>query len=221
MNPICKQCGKVEVEDARTHYATPVCFACLPPPKPLNTEWSLLEAIRDTREERDKLKRELGGLCVSVRAANDSMEKMERDLYLKMQVVEDDRDDWKLKAEQPESPAMRELREMVAMPDGEASAVLAAVVDTVARLREALETIRYEASGLIAKAGSPRYDPRVEYGATDSLYDDGHEDGVVAAAGKLRTIAEYAIAPYLAKDGKIAFDPQAESIRRRPDQEPR
>lgn len=35
MNPICKQCGTREVEDARADYATPVCFACLPPPEPL------------------------------------------------------------------------------------------------------------------------------------------------------------------------------------------
>ena len=28
MNPICKQCGQREVEDARVCYATPVCFAC-------------------------------------------------------------------------------------------------------------------------------------------------------------------------------------------------
>jgi hypothetical protein len=30
----CKQCGGV-AEEARRCYATPVCFACLPPPKPL------------------------------------------------------------------------------------------------------------------------------------------------------------------------------------------
>jgi hypothetical protein len=30
----CKQCGGV-VEEERRCYATPVCFACLPPPKPL------------------------------------------------------------------------------------------------------------------------------------------------------------------------------------------
>lgn len=35
MNPICKQCGKREVEDARVCYATPVCFKCLPPPDDL------------------------------------------------------------------------------------------------------------------------------------------------------------------------------------------
>ena len=32
MNPICKQCGNREVEDARVSYATPVCYTCLPPP---------------------------------------------------------------------------------------------------------------------------------------------------------------------------------------------
>ncbi len=31
----CKQCGKREVEPERECYATPVCFTCLPPPKPL------------------------------------------------------------------------------------------------------------------------------------------------------------------------------------------
>ena len=31
---LCKQCGKT-VEKTREVYATPVCFACLPPPKPL------------------------------------------------------------------------------------------------------------------------------------------------------------------------------------------
>ena len=41
MNPTCKQCGKREVEDARVCFATPVCFACLPEPRPLNTAWSL------------------------------------------------------------------------------------------------------------------------------------------------------------------------------------
>jgi hypothetical protein len=30
----CKQCGGV-AEEARRCYATPVCFACLPPPAPL------------------------------------------------------------------------------------------------------------------------------------------------------------------------------------------
>lgn len=40
MNPICKQCGQC-VEDARACYATPVCFACLPPPEPLNATWPL------------------------------------------------------------------------------------------------------------------------------------------------------------------------------------
>ena len=30
----CKQCGGVAEEERRC-YATPVCFACLPPPKPL------------------------------------------------------------------------------------------------------------------------------------------------------------------------------------------
>ena len=34
MNPICQMCGD-RVEDARTHYAIPTCFACLPPPEPL------------------------------------------------------------------------------------------------------------------------------------------------------------------------------------------
>lgn len=34
---ICKQCGVREVEEARRCYATPVCYACLPPPKPLPT----------------------------------------------------------------------------------------------------------------------------------------------------------------------------------------
>ena len=32
--PLCKQCGG-EVEDARLDYATPTCYACLPPPLPL------------------------------------------------------------------------------------------------------------------------------------------------------------------------------------------
>lgn len=34
-NPICKQCGEREVEDARVCSATPTCYACLPPPEPL------------------------------------------------------------------------------------------------------------------------------------------------------------------------------------------
>lgn len=32
---ICKQCSTREVEESRLTWATPVCFACLPPPKPL------------------------------------------------------------------------------------------------------------------------------------------------------------------------------------------
>jgi hypothetical protein len=32
---ICKQCGVREVEESRKCYATPVCYACLPPPNPL------------------------------------------------------------------------------------------------------------------------------------------------------------------------------------------
>lgn len=32
MKPIiCKQCGKREVEEARRRWATPICYACLPP----------------------------------------------------------------------------------------------------------------------------------------------------------------------------------------------
>jgi hypothetical protein len=40
-NPICKQCNACYVEDERADYATPVCFACLPKPRPLNTAWSM------------------------------------------------------------------------------------------------------------------------------------------------------------------------------------
>lgn len=32
---LCRQCSRVEVEEARRCYATPVCFGCLPPPEPL------------------------------------------------------------------------------------------------------------------------------------------------------------------------------------------
>lgn len=35
--PRCKQCGGV-VEEKRWCYATPVCFACLPPPEPMKME---------------------------------------------------------------------------------------------------------------------------------------------------------------------------------------
>ncbi len=31
----CRNCGAPEVEPERRHFATPVCFACLPPPRPL------------------------------------------------------------------------------------------------------------------------------------------------------------------------------------------
>lgn len=48
MNPICKQCGKREVEEARVIYATPVCFACLPPPAQL--------PVAILRSERDEWK---------------------------------------------------------------------------------------------------------------------------------------------------------------------
>lgn len=35
----CKQCGG-DAEEARRCYATPVCFSCLPPPRPLKKiEW--------------------------------------------------------------------------------------------------------------------------------------------------------------------------------------
>jgi len=40
MDPIiCMQCGKREVEKARRCWATPVCYTCLPPPKPLPINW--------------------------------------------------------------------------------------------------------------------------------------------------------------------------------------
>ena len=31
----CKNCETRDVEQEREHYATPVCFSCLPPPKPM------------------------------------------------------------------------------------------------------------------------------------------------------------------------------------------
>jgi len=116
VNPTCKQCGTREVEDARAQYATPVCFACLPPPRPLNTSWSLSPEWLAAAAE----------ILGHVRLTPDVLLDLVRDLH-------DDRDHWRQRAES----------------------------------------------------------------------------------------AEYALAPYLDKDGKIAFDPQSESIRRRPDQEPR
>ncbi len=32
---MCRQCSVAAVEPERTTWATPVCFACLPPPRPL------------------------------------------------------------------------------------------------------------------------------------------------------------------------------------------
>lgn len=34
MTILCRQCAK-PVEQERERYATPICFACLPPPEPL------------------------------------------------------------------------------------------------------------------------------------------------------------------------------------------
>jgi len=124
MNPICKQCGKVEVEDARTNYATPVCFACLPPPRPLNTSWSLPAVWLSDAAEILGHVRHFDGAPKGL--TPDVLLDLVRDLH-------DDRDYWRQRAES----------------------------------------------------------------------------------------AECALEPYLDKDGKIAFDPQAEAIRRRPDQEPR
>lgn len=36
---LCRHCSKREVEENRRDWATPVCFACLPPPPPLPVSW--------------------------------------------------------------------------------------------------------------------------------------------------------------------------------------
>ena len=93
MNPICKQCGKVEVEDARTCYATPVCFACLPPPKPLNTAWSLSAVwLADAAKILGHVRR-FGGAPKGL--TPDVLLDLVRDLC-------DERDHWRLRAESAE-----------------------------------------------------------------------------------------------------------------------
>lgn len=44
---ICRNCGKREVEPERECYATPVCFACLPPPRPLPVRRKCAYCIHD------------------------------------------------------------------------------------------------------------------------------------------------------------------------------
>ena len=48
---LCRQCGTSYVEKARECYATPVCYACLPPPKPLPVR-AIINAARDTAETK-------------------------------------------------------------------------------------------------------------------------------------------------------------------------
>lgn len=89
MNPTCKQCGRREVEDARVDYATPVCFACLPPPRPLNTAWSMpAELLADLAEALDHVRHE------------DSAPKLLTPalLFELVRDLRDDRDHWKLRA---------------------------------------------------------------------------------------------------------------------------
>lgn len=48
----CKQCGG-NLEKERADWATPVCFACLPPPAPLPVVWpkSFAKALAEARVE--------------------------------------------------------------------------------------------------------------------------------------------------------------------------
>ena len=93
MNPICKQCGQREVEDARVCYATPVCFACLPPPLPLNTAWSLSAVwMADMAEVLEHVRHEDGGPKL-----------LTPDVLLGLvNELREDRDHWKLRAERAE-----------------------------------------------------------------------------------------------------------------------
>lgn len=56
----CKQCGG-NLEKERADWATPVCFACLPPPAPLPVVWpkSFAKALAEARAEgiREGLRR--------------------------------------------------------------------------------------------------------------------------------------------------------------------
>lgn len=91
MNPTCKQCGQREVEDARVCYATPVCFACLPPPAPLNTAWSLpAEWLADMADALEHVRHEDG-----------APKLLTREILLELvNELREDRDHWKLRAEQ-------------------------------------------------------------------------------------------------------------------------
>ena len=93
MNPTCKQCGQREVEDARVCYATPVCFACLPPPLPLNTAWSLSAVwMADMADALEHIRHEDGGPKL-----------LKPDVLLGLvNELREDRDHWKLRAEQAE-----------------------------------------------------------------------------------------------------------------------
>jgi hypothetical protein len=87
MNPKCKQCGQREVEDARVCFATPVCFACLPPPTLLTTAWSvsavwladMADALEHVRHEDSAPKLltpdVLLGLVLELREDRDSLRK--------------------------------------------------------------------------------------------------------------------------------------------------
>jgi len=91
MNPICKQCGQREVEDARVCYATPVCFTCLPPPLPLNTAWSLSAVwMADMADALEHVRHDDGGPKL-----------LKPDVLLELvNELREDRDHWKLRAEQ-------------------------------------------------------------------------------------------------------------------------
>jgi hypothetical protein len=93
MNPTCKQCGQREVEDARVCYATPVCFACLPPPLPLNTAWSLSAVwMADMADALEHIRHEDGGPKL-----------LKPDVLLGLvNELREDRDHWKKRAESAE-----------------------------------------------------------------------------------------------------------------------
>lgn len=46
MTPTCRQCGS-RVEKERADYATPMCFACLPPPRPLPVRRKCSRCVHD------------------------------------------------------------------------------------------------------------------------------------------------------------------------------
>lgn len=127
MNPMCKQCGQCEVEDARKDYATPVCFACLPQPRALNTAWSLpAEWLADMAEVLEHVRHEDGApLTLTPKL-----------LLGLVNELREDRDDFKRRAEAAEF-SLSVCREHAQRTEEQLNAALSGEADAVRRAESA------------------------------------------------------------------------------------